>query len=142
MMGVQPYISFKGKCAEAIEFYKQALDAELVYSHTYGDSPMADMGPADAIMHCTLKIGDTHLMMSDDMRPEAAEPGGNISLSIGTNDVEAAKRYFAALSDGGKVVMPLEKTFWADAFGTATDKFGIAWMVNCESGHGDKPHGE
>lgn len=134
MIGVSPYIAYKGNCREAIDFYKQALGAEELYAETYGNSPMAEMGPADAIMHCTIKIGDTHVMMCDDMRPEASASGGsNISLAIGLNDVGKAREYFDNLSDGGTVTMPLDKTFWAEAFGMLTDKFGINWMVNCDA---------
>jgi PhnB protein len=71
-------------------------------------------------------------MMCDDPRSEGAG-GGNISLAIGLNDVDKAKIMFNNLSDGGNVTMPLDKTFWAEAFGMLTDKFGINWMVNCDA---------
>lgn len=137
MIGVQPYIAFKGNAREAIDFYKQALGAEEIFSQTYGDSPMADMGPKDAIMHATIKIGESHIMMCDDMRPEAAETAGNISLAIGMNEIDTARRYFENLSQGGEVTMPLDKTFWAEAFGMLTDRFGVKWMVNCDTPHGE-----
>ncbi len=133
MIGVNPYIAFRGNCREAIDFYKQALGAEEIYAQTYGDSPMAEMGAADAIMHCTIKIGESSIMMCDDFHSESLAPGGNISLAIGLNDVDKANAYFANLSDGGSVAMPLDKTFWAEAFGMLTDKFGIKWMVNCDA---------
>lgn len=135
MLGVQPYIAFRGNCREAIEFYKQALGAEEVFLQTYGESPMQDMGQADAIMHATLKIGDSTVMMCDDFHTENFSTAGNISLAIGLNDVETAKNFFTNLSDGGNVTMPLDKTFWAEAFGMVTDKFGISWMVNCDAPH-------
>ncbi len=131
--GITPYIAFTGNCREAIEFYKQALDAEELFSETYGNSPMPEMGEADAIMHCTLKIGGTHLMMCDDLQSKDVSPGGNISLAVGLTDVDKAKTIFANLADGGRVIMPLDKTFWAEAFGMLTDKFGIKWMVNCDA---------
>lgn len=138
MFGVSPYIAFKGNCREAIDFYKQALGAEELYSETYGNSPMKEMGPADAIMHSTIKIGSSHVMMCDDLRPEAAASSpSNISLAIGLDEVEKAKEYFNNLSQGGSVTMPLDKTFWAEAFGMLTDKFGINWMVNCDAPHGE-----
>lgn len=135
MVGVNPYIAFRGNCREAIDFYKTALGAEEVYAQTYGDSPMAEMGKPDAIMHCTIKIGDSSVMMCDDFHTENFSTGGNISLAIGLNDVEKAKTMFANLSDGGNVTMPLDKTFWAEAFGMLTDKFGINWMINCDAPH-------
>lgn len=136
MLGVSPYIAFRGNCREAIDFYKQALGAEELYSQTYGESPMP-MGNPDAIMHATIKIGEAHVMMCDDLHSENFTTGGNVSLAIGLNDVDKAKQMFANLSDGGSVTMPLDKTFWAEAFGMLTDKYGIKWMVNCDAPHGE-----
>ena len=133
MLGVSPYIAFRGNCREAIEFYKSSLEAEVLFNQTYGDSPMSDMGAADNIMHCTIKVGDSQIMMCDDPRPDVATASGNISLAIGMNDPVKAKQLFENLAKGGTVVMPLEKTFWAEAFGMVTDKFGVKWMVNSEA---------
>lgn len=133
MLGVTPYLSFKGNCREAIAFYQSVLGAELLFQQTFGESPMSAMGPADHIMHATLKVGDTHVMMCDSPTPNAAEPGGNISLAIGLNDAGLARQVFDNLAAGGAVIMPLEKTYWAEAFGMLTDRFGIQWMVNCEA---------
>ena len=132
MLGVNPYIAFKGNCREAIVFYKNALGAEVLFTQTMGESPMSKMGPAENIMHCTIKVGDSTIMMCDDPRPDSAASGGNISLAIGLNDPERAKQFFGNLSKGGSVLMPLEKTFWAEAFGMVTDRFGVKWMVNCD----------
>ena len=133
MIGVKPYIAFKGNCREAIDFYKEALGAEELFSQTYGESPMSDMGPADNIMHATIKVGDTHIMMCDDPRPDVAATPSNISLAVGLDDTTKAKTVFNKLADGGNVTMPIDKTFWAEAFGMLTDKFGINWMVNCDT---------
>jgi len=132
MLGVSPYIAFKGNCRDAIEFYKNALDAEVLFTQTVGASPMSDMGPPENIMHCTIKVGGSTIMMCDDPRTEAAGGGGNISLAVGFNDPERAKQVFGKLAKDGSVVMPLEKTYWAEAFGMVTDKFGVKWMVNCD----------
>jgi PhnB protein len=133
MLGVSPYIAFKGNCRQAIEFYRSALDAEVLFTQTVGESPMSNMGPAENIMHCTIKVGDSTIMLCDDPRPDAAAGGGNISLAIGLNDPERAKQLFGNLAKNGSVLMPLEKTYWAEAFGMVTDKFGVKWMVNCEA---------
>ena len=130
-MGVNPYISFKGTCRQAIEFYKSALDGQVLFTQTMGDSPMSNMGPAENIMHCSMKIGDSTIMMCDDPRPGSQADGGNISLAIGLNDPERARTIFANLAKDGTVIMPLDKTYWADAFGMLTDKFGVKWMINC-----------
>ena len=133
MIGVNPYIAFKGNCREAIDFYKGVLDAEVVFVQTVGESPMSDMGPADNIMHCTIRVGASTIMMCDDPRPYAAASGGNISLAIGLNDADRARAVFDKLAADGTVTMPLAKTYWAEAFGMLTDRFGVRWMVNCEA---------
>ena len=133
MLGVNPSIAFKGNCRLAIEFSKSALEAQVLFTQSVGESPMSEMGPPENIMHCTLKIGDSTIMMCDDPRPDTAIGGGSISLAIGLNDPERAKQIFGKLAKDGSVVMPLEKTFWAEAFGMVTDKFGIKWMVNCDA---------
>lgn len=133
MPNVNPYIAFKGNCREAIEFYKSALDASVVFSQTYGDSPMAHMGAASNIMHCTIKVGDSTIMLCDDPNPAGVAASSNISLAIGLNDPARAKVIFDNLAAAGTVTMPLQKTFWAEAFGMVTDQFGIKWMVNCDA---------
>lgn len=133
MLGVNPYIVFNGNCREAIVFYKHALNAEAVFIQTVGQSSMSDMGPAENIMHSTIKVGGSTIMMSDDPSPEAPAGVGRVSLAIGLNDPERAKEMFENLADGGSVIMPLQKTYWAEAFGMLTDKFGIKWMINCDA---------
>jgi PhnB protein len=135
MLGINPYIAFTGNCRKAIDFYKQALQAEELFLQTFGESPMSGMGPADNIMHATIKVGNSTIMMCDDPRPDAGAAGGNISLSIGLHDPALAKQLFDNLAEGGTIVMPLEKTFWAEAFGMVTDQFGVKWMVNCDAPH-------
>ncbi|MBV6494977.1 MAG: VOC family protein [Acidobacteria bacterium ACB1] len=132
MLGVKPYLSFNGNCEEAINFYKEALDGEILFMQRYGESPMAGMTGDDKVMHCTLKIGDTHIMASDNPPNMASTPGNNISLAIGLNDKDIARKFFDNLAKDGNVTMPLDKTFWAEAFGMLTDKFGINWMINCD----------
>ena len=132
-MRITPYITFRGNCREAIEFYKTALGAEVAFVQTFGESPMDAKGSADNIMHASLKVGDSTIMMSDDPNPQGDTGSGDISLTIGLNDPEKAKQVFDKLAKGGSVIMALEKTFWAEAFGMLTDKFGVRWMINCET---------
>ena len=133
MLGVNPYISFNGNCRDAIAFYTDALAAEVLFTQTFGESPLSDMGRAENIMHCTIKVGNSTIMMCDDPRANAPAAAGNITLAIGLNDPHRAKQLFENLATGGAVVMPLEKTYWAEAFGMVTDQFGVKWMVNCDA---------
>ena len=134
MLNVNPYIAFQGNCREAIELYKSALDGEVMFTQTVAESPMPNTGPAGNIMHCTMKVGNSTVMMCDDPNPNGASAGGNISLAIGLNDAERARQIFGELAKGGAIVMPIEKTYWAEAFGVVVDRFGVKWIVNCDGG--------
>lgn len=133
MLGIKPYIAFKGNCEEAIEFYKDRLGAEVLFMQRYGESPMAGKGPDDKIMHTSIKIGDSVIMACDNVFEEnPTTVGNNISLAIGSNDIAAAEKAFEGLSEGANVTMPMQETFWAERFGMLTDKFGINWMFNVD----------
>jgi PhnB protein len=133
MLGVNPYITFNGNCEEAINFYAENLGGTIQGFHRVSDSPMAspDMDP-NKIFHTTLIIGNTTIMGSDSFGPEGTTVGNNISLAIGTNDLEAADEMFTKMAEGGTVIMPMGETYWAARFGMLTDKYGINWMFNCE----------
>jgi PhnB protein len=101
----------------------------------YGGSPMADQVPADwsdKIMHGSLTIG-SQVLMGADMAPDQYEVPKGFSLSIQLKDTADAERIFNDLAEGGSVVVPLEKTFWAERFGMVVDRFGIPWSINCEA---------
>jgi PhnB protein len=133
-MLVQPYLSFDGKCAEAVEFYRRALGAEVVMMMRFGESPeppppgMVPPGAEDKVMHAALRIGETMLLASDGRCSGAPEFRG-FSLSLTVADETEADRLFAALADGGQVQMALSKTFFSPRFGMVADRFGVSWMV-------------
>jgi PhnB protein len=130
---VQPYLFFGGRCEEAIEFYRGAIGAEVQMLARFKDSPEPQQGvPAnfgEKVMHASLRVGDSILMVSDGRCEEETKFEG-FSLSLTVPDEAAADRAFAALSAGGEVTMPLMKTFWAPKFGMLEDKFGVGWMVS------------
>ncbi len=132
---IQPYLNFGGRTEEAIEFYKSALGAEVLMLMRFKDSPepMPSLpeGYDEKIMHASFRIGDSEIMVSDGCGDQ--ETLGGFSLSVGVKTEEEADKYFAALSEGGEVKMPLEKTFWSPKFGMVADKFGVDWMVSVES---------
>ena len=130
-MHIQPYLFFEGRCDEALAFYREALDAEVKILMRYSDSPDPTMcmpGTGDKVMHCAFQVGDTQIFASDG-KCEAPAQFRGFSLSIAVSTVEEAQRRFAALSDGGQVVMPLIKTFYSPCFGMIVDRFGVMWMV-------------
>ncbi|MNN99654.1 hypothetical protein D3C81_2193570 [compost metagenome] len=83
-------------------------------------------------MHARLQVGDQVLMGSDTCQGMPYEGVKGCSISVNVDSKADARRVFDGLAEGGKVVMPLEKTFWAAAFGALEDRFGVSWMINCE----------
>ena len=135
-MKIQAYITFGGRCDEALAFYKQTLGAEVGTVMRWKDSPDEAMkgppGYEDKIMHADFTIGSTTLMADDGMGPGKVEYKG-FTLSLTVADDPEAQRVFTALGESGSVTMPLMKTFWTSSFGMLTDKFGVPWMVNVEA---------
>jgi PhnB protein len=130
---IEPYLFFNGLCEEAVNFYQKALGAEVQMMMRYKESPEPpppgqtppDWG--DKVMHASFTIGETMVMASDGCSEEVSFEG--FSLSISVPDEADADRVFAALSEGGEVRMPLNKTFWSPRFGMLQDKFGVGWMI-------------
>lgn len=133
---VQAYLNFEGRCEEAVEFYRQALGAEVEMMMRFKDAPADSQCPGsdgNKIMHSAFRIGSTTVMASDCRNTGKPNfEGFSLSLSIPTE--AEADRLFNALADGGKVEMPLEKTFWSPKFGVVADKFGVSWMINVCTG--------
>lgn len=131
---IQPYLFFSGQGEEAIAFYQKALGAELQMIMRFNESPeppppgVLPPGFESKIMHASLQVGSTTLMLSDGCSP-GQEGFRGFSLSLQVPNEAEASRVFAALSEGGKVSMPLGKTFWSPCFGMVEDRFGVGWMV-------------
>ena len=132
---IQPYLFFNGDCEQAVRFYGKALGAEVEMMMRYKESPEPPppgrVPPVfeDKIMHTSFRIGQTTVMASDGCSAEKANSQG-FSLSLSVPSETEAKRTFAALAEGGKVQMPLGKTFWSHCFGMVEDRFGIGWMIS------------
>lgn len=133
-MAITPYLFFNGRAAEAAEFYRDALGAQIVSLMRYADSPdphppgMVPPGFENKVMHMHLQVGADMLMGSDDCtNPNVSFQG--FSLSLEATDESHAKRLFDKLANGGKATMPLTKTFFSPCFGMVQDRFGMNWMV-------------
>jgi PhnB protein len=132
-MQVSPYLSFDGQCEAAFRHYEQCLGGHLGAIFRYAGTPLADQVPADwqnKVMHASVTVGEL-VLMGADVAPDRYEPPTGFSLSIQLNSTTHAERIFAELGDGGRIVMALEKTFWADRFGMLVDRFGTPWSINC-----------
>jgi PhnB protein len=130
-MQVTPYLQFDGRCDEAIQFYKTALGAEVQMLMRFKESPDQSMikpGVENKVMHASIRIGDSTINLSDGHCTGQGKFDG-FSLSLTLKSDAEAKRAFDALGQGGKIGMPLTKTFFATSFGMVNDRFGVSWMV-------------
>jgi PhnB protein len=137
MSTINPYLIFNGNCEEAFNFYKSVFGGEFTYIGRFSEMPdghKGNEGDENLIMHVSLPIGKNVLMGSDTSESHGHVTfGSNFSISVNAESKEEADRIFNALSADGKVTMPMADAFWGSYFGMFTDKFGVNWMVDCES---------
>ena len=130
-MKLTPYIHFAGNAEEALNFYKDVLNGEIVMLSRYGDSPVpADEDYKQKIIHARLVFGENMIMISDTFKGNAVHTNGNIQLSVDVPDKLQLETVFGKMAAGGKIVMPLQDQFWGATFGMLQDKFGVNWMFN------------
>jgi PhnB protein len=134
VMQMTAHLNFKGDCEAAFTAYAQCLGARIGQIFRYAGTPFADQVPAgwsDKVMHGSVTIGD-QVLMGADVAPERYEQPKGFSLSLQIGSTADAERIFHALAEHGRIVAPLEKTFWAERFGAVVDRFGVQWQINCE----------
>jgi PhnB protein len=135
-MPATTYLFFNGNCAEAMKFYERVLDGKLDMLMTYGESPNGQLPPnvtADKIMHASLSFPGGSILASDDMSGQPYRGMSGFAISLSPKTAAEAKPLFEALSEGGHVIMPLEKTFWSSAFAMFSDRFGTPWMISADA---------
>ena len=132
-MHVAPYLNFDGNCREAFGVYADILGGKIKFMQTHGESPIPDQGQEmrERIMHARLAIGDS-VMLASDTPIGMYEPTRTMYVMAQRDDPADAERVFHALAEDGRVMMPIQETFWAARFGMLIDRFGIPWMVNCD----------
>ena len=129
---LNPYLNFNGNARQAMEFYASVFGGSLNLS-TFAEFGAKDSPDADRIMHGMLETDAGYTIMGADVTSEMEyqQPAGiSVSLSGDTADADALHGYFARLSTGGNVTMPLDKQVWGDEFGMCVDQFGVPWLVN------------
>ncbi len=131
---VQSYLFFDGRCEEALDYYRRTVGAKVTELMRFKDSPEPSQvkpGSENKVMHANFQIGDTQVMASDG-RCEGKPNFEGFALTLNVPDEAEAEQRFAALADGGKVQMPLSRTFFSPKFGMVSDRFGVKWMVIVE----------
>ena len=132
MKEIATYLNFNGNRRDAMKFYERCLGGELhmmPFSEVPGNYPPE---AKDRIMHARLTNGPAVLMASDTMPGMPFQQGTNFAIAVQCQSQEEIEKLFNAISEKGKVTMPLQDTFWGARFGMLTDQFGINWMFNFE----------
>jgi PhnB protein len=136
MARLNPYLNFNGNTEEAFNFYKSVFGGEFAMLQRFRDTPEATKLPEqdqNKIMHVALPIGNGNVLMATDALESMGQKlsvGNNFYISVSTDSVAETDKLFNGLSAGGKIELPLQKTFWGAYFGMFRDKFGIQWMLN------------
>lgn len=128
---LNPYLAFDGNCREAMHFYQQCLGGQLDIQ-LFAGTPAAEHVPAEAqngVLHARLET-ETLLLFASDAGSQPITQGNNVALSLNCGSNEEIEIYYAKLTEGGNVTMPLGDTFWSAKFAMFTDQFGINWMLN------------
>ncbi len=129
----QPYLFFGGRCDEALEFYRTAVHAQVGMVLRFSESPeplppgILRPGFENKVMHAEFTVGSTKILASDGCGEPTQFAGFRIALTVPTEAL--AEHAFQALAKGGRIDMPLAKTFWSPRYGMLTDQFGLGWMV-------------
>jgi PhnB protein len=143
MARTSTYLNFPRNIEEAFLFYKSVFGTEFVGEISRFDSvpampgqpPMAEEDK-NLVMHVVLPILGGHVLMGTDAPASmgfTVTQGNNIFINLEPDTRAEADSLFAKLSEGGKVGMQPQEMFWGGYFGSLTDKFGVQWMINCES---------
>ena len=133
-MELTPYIIFDGNCEEALNFYAKALGGQINNLTRYKDAPPTGQVVVDTnkVMHAHLAVNGNAILMASDSGQggPASPPGGMVHLSLNLKDPGQIQNVFARMSEGARINMPLQDTFWGATFGMITDRFGVNWMFN------------
>ncbi|MBS4172762.1 VOC family protein [Bacillus sp. FJAT-49736] len=137
VIGIYPYLVTNGNGQEAVKFYQDAFDAEVLDLKTFGDMPDNPEHPTPAeaknlVLNAHLKIGNSDFMISDTFPGQPHKIGDHVTIAVTISTVEKSQEVFEKLQQGGNVIMPLQQTFWSPSYGQVVDKYGVTWQVSTQ----------
>ncbi|GGW45376.1 VOC family protein [Arenibacter certesii] len=129
-MKIQAYLAFNGNCQEALNFYADLFEADIINKQSYKDKKIdVPSSYRDKLQHAELKGKNIHVMAYDASPDTPINHGNQIHMSVDMDSKESASEMFGELSKSGRVHHNFREREWG-YFGRCTDKFGINWMVN------------
>ena len=126
-----PSIYFPGNCDEAIQYYKEAIGAEVQRISYFRDAPpnsgMEGALPPNFVMYSEVLIFGTRFMLSDGGQRPMKDENFGLQLTFDTADEVTA--VFNKLAEGGRIIEPLAPQFWTALNGNVEDRFGVHWNI-------------
>lgn len=137
-MSISPYLMLDGQAKEAAHFYADVFDTEVLSMELAKDWPQEFEGElsnelGERVMHASLKIGNSNLMLADIFPDDSYTTGSSISLMIDCKNTNEGKAYFDKLAIEGSVTFPFGKTSFSPGYAQVTDKYGIDWQIVTDS---------
>lgn len=131
---LSPFLFLNGRGNEAIEFYKEALDAQVIFKQTKENPKNNTSGKTNHkessyITYSIIKIGKTNINISDIFPGMNYVEGNQVSICINIDDVQRAKHIYEKLVEGGEIISELKKTHFSPAHALIKDKFGVIFQI-------------
>ncbi|MFJ7975637.1 VOC family protein [Peribacillus sp. JNUCC 23] len=131
MKQITPYLNFSGNAREALDYYKEIFEGEILGIQTYAEADFPTPPEADdRIIHAQFKKDDLFFMVSDTFPGNSVEIGNHISLTIELENEAEIQKIYERLIQKGTVIMELQDTFWGAKFAKVKDSFGMIWDLN------------
>jgi PhnB protein len=132
---VTPYLTFNGKCKDALDFYRAVFNCDEPKIMRYGDyMPEGSKTPPQLlrewVMHGEMVICGTNMWFADEAAPPIV--GGSVRLSVTFVTGKEAAVIYDSLCNGGEITLPPIETFYSVFHAAVTDKFGVNWNVVAE----------
>lgn len=131
---IEVYLSLNGNAQEAADYYAKVFDGKVAYVMKFNQLPPEEMknmpkGADDLVMYANVKTYGGDIMLSDMMPGQKVKPNEGVWITFSDKNPDKLRKAFDRLAKDGKVVMPLEKTFFSELYGQVVDKFGFYWML-------------
>lgn len=131
MKQATPYLTFDGNARDALAYYKEIFEGEVLGVQTFGEADFPTPPEADdRIMHAQFKKDDLFFMVSDTFPNGSFTLGNHISLVLEFESNEDIQKFYDRISSNGTVFMELQDTFWGAKYAKVKDAYGVIWDLN------------
>lgn len=131
---LEVYLVTNGNGLEAVDFYKEALGAEVLSVTLFKEHvPDCPKEHENLLLNAQLKVGHQRLMISDENPAFEYKHGYNMSACIIVDNADEATQIYHRLKvDARKINMEIQETFWSPAYANLEDKYGMMWQISTE----------